>query len=110
MTPNQNYTYYLGGQLLEFNKKMPKSKKSTATSKNSKGVGSPADEVDFEEVVIDAFRNKFEFATLGEIEQFITERSGLKIDGERRKIIQKVFADGFYRGCIAVRTSKGDRD
>ena len=88
---------------------MPKSKKGAASksSKNNAGVGSSADEVDFEEIVIDAFRNKFEFATLSEIEQFITERSGLKIDGERRKIIQKVFADGFHRGCFAVRTTKG---
>lgn len=81
-------------------KKTTKGNLSRAQSKNR--VNEP--EVDFEAIVIDAFRNKFEFVSINQIEKFIAKRSGLSIDADRRKIIQKFVADGFYKGCIAIRT------
>lgn len=80
-----------------------KSKRRGRSRSGARGPGGESD-LDFEEIVIDAFRNKFEFATMNDIEEFICERSGLSMDNDRRKIIQKVMSDAFYRGCIAVRT------
>lgn len=60
---------------------------------------------EFAEIAKAAFLNKFEFATMGEMERFITKRSGLSIDDERRRIILKVMGDTFYRGCVAIRTT-----
>lgn len=81
-------------------KKTTKGNLSRSQSKNR--VNEP--EIDFEEIVIDALRNKFEFASINQIEKFIAKRSGLSIDDDRRKIILKCVGDGFYRGCIVIRT------
>lgn len=81
-------------------KKTTKSNHSRASSRNRVNES----EVDFEAIVIDAFRNKFEFVSINQIEKFIAKRSGLSIDGDRRKIIRKFVGDEFYKGCIAIRT------
>lgn len=64
---------------------------------------------DFAELVFDALRANFDLITLSDIETYISARHRSTVDAfNRRKIIQKVVADEFLKGCIAVRSTKGN--
>lgn len=64
---------------------------------------------DFVDFVHDTLKANFDLITIGDIETYISTRYRTTVDAfNRRKIIQKVVADEFLKGCIAVRTTKGN--
>lgn len=93
-------------------KRSTRSKKSTLSGRIDTGIGgiSGADlRAEFENAVIYALNRKLEFATIADFEDLITKRSRLAVDQyNRRKIIQRVVADEFLDGSLAVRTIKGN--
>lgn len=98
-------------------RKNSKDKKKTKQVKNKKKLNNKneitADPLDkgkkeFAEYVTDALRANFDLITLSDIETYISTRYRSTVDAfNRRKIITKVIADEFLKGCIAVRTTKG---
>lgn len=98
-------------------RKNSKDKKKTKQVKNKEKLNKKneitADSVDkgkkdFAEYVTDALRANFDLITLSDIETYISTRYRSTVDAfNRRKIITKVIADEFLKGCIAVRTTKG---
>lgn len=99
------------------NPKNGKDKKKTKQVKNKKKLdkkneiiadSQDKEKKDFAEYVTDALRANFDLITLSDIETYISTRYRSTVDAfNRRKIITKVIADEFLKGCIAVRTTKG---
>ena len=92
-------------------KRSTRSKKSVLSGRIDTGIGGGGGGADlkaeFENAVIYALNKKLEFATIADFEDLITKRSRLAVDQyNRRKIIQRVVADEFLDGSIAVRTIK----
>lgn len=85
---------------------------SGSQSKISTGLCGPdGDQLrrEFEQVVCKALQEDLEFATVFDLEGYISQNTRLSIDPyNRRKIIQKVVVEQFLDGCIAVRTLKGN--
>lgn len=99
------------------NRKNEKGKKKTKQVKNKKKMDKKNEIIadswekgkkEFAEYVTDALRANFDLTTLSDIETYISTRYRSTVDAfNRRKIITKVIADEFLKGCIAVRTTKG---
>lgn len=93
-------------------KRSNKGNVSLSGSRISAGLSGPDGEKkrrEFEQVVCKALKEDLEFATIVDLESYISKNTRLSIDPyNRRKIIQKIVVEHFLDGCIAVRTLKGN--
>lgn len=77
---------------------------------DNSGANSSSDpKVQFENVVMAALQQKLKFATIQDIETFVSQHTRSTVDQyNRRMIIQRIVSNGFANGCLVVRTIKGN--